>query len=98
MGGALAAFHANRRLVYLGGFGEDLKASKSVYEYEGINEGWRLWRREAPTPIANATFTGVGVDFCLNSNDVKRLKRLDPDGEKGPKPKRWMPNSLMYVQ
>ena len=80
LGGVLAPFNGNTRLIYIGGFEEDAKPSKLIYEYER-GRGWRLWRRESPTPIANASFTPIEIDFCRHSNDLKRMRRLDPEGE-----------------
>ncbi len=84
LGGALTTYNGNTRLVHLGGFEQDGKPSNLIYEYEGIKGGWRLWRRESPTPIANATFTGVGIEFCQHSNDLKKMTKLDPEGELKP--------------
>ena len=84
VGGALASFNRNTRLIHLGGFGEDGKPSKLIHEYEGVTRGWRLWHREAPMSIANATFTPVGIEFCQHSIDLKQMTELDPDGELEP--------------
>ncbi len=84
LGGALASFDGNTRLVHLGGFEENGNPSKLIYEYEGINDGWRLWHREVPAAFANATFTNIGIEFCQHSIDLKRMTMLDPNGELEP--------------
>ncbi len=84
LGGALASFNRDTRLIYAGGFENGNQSSNLIYEYEGLDQGWRLWHTKAPMPFADAPFIGVGVDFCQHSIDLKKMTELDPDGELQP--------------
>ncbi len=97
LGGAVATYNSNGRLVYLGGFDINDMPSDVIYEYEGVERGWRIWDKKAPMPIANASFVTVDIDFCRHSNDLKRMSTLDPEGELQPGSLTiFPPEQLMY--
>ncbi len=81
-GGQIIMFANNTRLLYIGGIHVKTKTLlRTIYEYQGINNLWRLWDKKLPTDLEPELFTQVPNDFCLKSKDVKKMYELDPQGE-----------------
>ena len=82
IGGHLAVFSNNKRLLYMGGVEHQSNAIlDTIYEYLDMERGWVLWKKKLPLPFSNTSYVQVDNNVCLRSADVKKMTHLDPEGE-----------------
>ena len=64
-------------MLYLGGIEPVTKlVKKTIYEYEGKSDGWRLWTNSLPVPVGNVTFIPVEKEFCETVKRDGKIKRV----------------------